>query len=285
MPVRKKNVKKKQDSGLSRGILFWTAFSVVVALLFIINMPRISRTWNNVFGSRSKIQTESTNEAGKTQAQTEIANPQEGEGSVRVETQPNNNEGAGVLQPRISGDRSSSATSAENATVPLNEASPLAGNPPAMPAGGNAKQPPALEQAVRERTIYFVKVDSAGFVYPELVKRQVTANDSPLVTTLNILLLGPNLEEKRKGFITLVPEGTRVLNAAVERGIARINFNENFMFNSFGVEGYIAQLKQIIWTATEFVNISEVQITIDGKKVEYLGETIPIDRPLSRDSF
>ena len=116
-------------------------------------------------------------------------------------------------------------------------------------------------------------------------KRAIPVNDSPLISTLNALLQGPTAEEKRLGLVSLIPPGTRVLGAAVDRNIATINFNDSFLFNSYGAEGYLAQLRQIIWTATEFPNINAVQIHIDGKKVEFLGETIRIDRPHGRDSI
>jgi spore germination protein GerM len=57
------------------------------------------------------------------------------------------------------------------------------------------------------------------------------------------------------------------------------------MFNGYGAEGYVAQLRQIVWTATEFPNIHDVQILIEGRRIEFLGESIRIGRPISRDSL
>ncbi|MDR3124205.1 MAG: GerMN domain-containing protein, partial [Treponema sp.] len=66
---------------------------------------------------------------------------------------------------------------------------------------------------------------------------------------------------------------------------AYLSFSEDFQFNTYGVEGYIGQLRQIIWTATEFPNISDVQILIEGRRIDYLGERIAIGSPLGRDAF
>jgi spore germination protein GerM len=68
--------------------------------------------------------------------------------------------------------------------------------------------------------------------------------------------------------------------------VAYVDFNENFRFNPLGKEGLKAQLNQVVYTVTEFSNISRLQILIDGKKVNFLGpEGIYIGEPLSRSSL
>jgi spore germination protein GerM len=53
-----------------------------------------------------------------------------------------------------------------------------------------------------------------------------------------------------------------------------------------GVEGFVAQLQQIIYSTTEFPTVDRVQILIEGKRVEYLGgEGIYIGEPISRNTF
>lgn len=263
MPPRRRP-RRRARGNISKVILFWTAFFAVVALLFVINIPKITRTWQNVFGTRGNVSIEPA-----PLHQTERPPPAEFEGessSVRISAQPEETLSAPADAPE---------------TAPPYETAAL---PPSSPIE-QYNAPIAPPQQTRERTVYLVRVDSAGLVFLTPVKRQSPVNESPLVTTLGILLQGPAAMEKQQGILSLVPDGTRVLSAAVDRGIATINFNENFMFNSFGAEGYIAQLKQIIWTATEFPNIQEVQIQVEGRRVEYLGETIRLDRPLSRDSF
>ncbi|MDR2796390.1 MAG: GerMN domain-containing protein [Spirochaetaceae bacterium] len=137
----------------------------------------------------------------------------------------------------------------------------------------------------RERVIYFVKIDNSGMVFTSPVKRRVFVSDSPLLDVLNLLLQGTTDAEQEQGLTSLIPEGARIQNARVTGNTAFINFNEIFMFNSYGAEGYIAQLRQIVWTATEFPNIYDVQILIEGQRVDFLGESIRIGRPISRDSL
>jgi spore germination protein GerM len=107
-----------------------------------------------------------------------------------------------------------------------------------------------------------------------------------MMDSLRSLLSGPNAEEERQGLRSLIPPGTRLLPATTVRGnTAYVNFSEDFQYNTFGVEGYAAQLRQVIWTATEFSNIKDVQILIEGRRVDYLGEGIWIGSPLSRESL
>jgi spore germination protein GerM len=86
--------------------------------------------------------------------------------------------------------------------------------------------------------------------------------------------------------MTLIPAGTKLLSAKVSGGVAYLNFNENFEINTYGVEGYIHQLEQIVYTATAFSTVNSVQFLIEGQKRDYLGsEGQWIGSPLSRSSF
>ena len=88
------------------------------------------------------------------------------------------------------------------------------------------------------------------------------------------------------GLISLIPEQTELRSISLKNGTAYLNFSESFRFNSFGVEGYNAQLKQVVYTATEFSNIDSVQILIEGSKMDYMGpEGVFIGKPLSRADF
>ena len=97
---------------------------------------------------------------------------------------------------------------------------------------------------------------------------------------------GPNSSEAAKGYKSLIPSGTRLLSASVRDGIAYLNFSEDFEFNYVGVDGYLGQLMQIVYTATEFSTVKGVQFLIEGQKKEYLGsEGVWIGTPLARNSF
>jgi spore germination protein GerM len=139
--------------------------------------------------------------------------------------------------------------------------------------------------ATRERVVYFAQIDRDGQILQSRTVRRIPVSDSPMVDALNVLLAGPSADELRRGVLNLIPQNTRIISATVRGSTAYINFNEDFMFNTFGVEGYVAQLRQIVWTVTEFPNINDVQILIEGRVHNYLGEGIWIGSPISRASF
>ena len=148
------------------------------------------------------------------------------------------------------------------------------------------KPKPAPAPTTRNAKLYFVVIEGDGAVSRKAVTRPVAKSDSPLSANIKLLLAGPNQAERGKGCMSLIPEGTRLLSASVACGVAMLNFSEEFEYNRVGVEGYLGQLMQIVFTATEFSTVSGVQILIDGQKKEYLGsEGVWIGSPLSRSSF
>jgi spore germination protein GerM len=256
----------KNRKGIPLGLLFWFAFFVVTGLLFFINAPKIKNTWNKVVAGKADVQTEFP--PAQISQQPPVFEHLDFESSDFVSSDFENLD---FEQPPI--------VSYETPPNTVNQTELVTRSKP-------ESQPDVRpEQNYRDRKIYFVNVDSGGTVFISGVTRSVPSKGSPLVETLTALLQGTDANEKKQGLSSLVPEGTSVISARVEGHTAYINFNENFMFNSFGAEGYVAQLRQIIWTATEFPNISEVQILIEGRKVDFLGETLRIDHPINRDTF
>jgi spore germination protein GerM len=135
----------------------------------------------------------------------------------------------------------------------------------------------------RDRSIYFMQ-ETKGGADLLLIKanRKLAVSNSPLIDSINALLAGPNADEKKRGLISFIPPNTRLLSARVSGSTVYLNFNEEFRYNTLGREGGEAQLKQIIWTATEFPNVNNVQIQIDGNTVDFLMEGIMIRNPIGR---
>lgn len=168
-------------------------------------------------------------------------------------------------------------------TGPADLPAGIEGNsPPASPAPA---APPATPSSVADRALYFIRVDDDGAILRIRVARSMPASSSPLADTIGLLLRGPTADERNRGLISLIPPGTSLLRARIRGSTAYLSFSEDFQFNTYGVEGYIGQLRQIIWTATEFPNIKDVQILIEDRRVDYLGEGIGIGSPLNRNSF
>ena len=155
--------------------------------------------------------------------------------------------------------------------------------PVAKPA---EKVEPAPAPVAINLHIFFVKIDSDGSIVRKEVLRSSTKRNAPLTAALELLLDGPTTKERNSDFISLIPENTTLLSAYIKNGIAVLNFSENFEYNPYGVEGYLGQLMQIVYTATSFPTVNSVQFLIEGQKKEYLGsEGVWIGSPLARSSF
>jgi germination protein M len=146
--------------------------------------------------------------------------------------------------------------------------------------------PPVQKPSARKARLFFVAVDQSGKLSPKSVIRSVQASDSPLRDSLETLLKGPTSSELNSGLLTMIPTEARLLGVTVRGDTAFIDFSENFRFNAQGTEALDAQIRQVVYAATEFPNVKKVQILIDGRKVRSLGaEGVRIDDSLSRASF
>lgn len=140
--------------------------------------------------------------------------------------------------------------------------------------------------SLRDITLYFVKIDSSGNVNRYSVKRKIPVSSSPLTDSIKELLRGPSEEDARNGAVSLIPKGTRLLGAAVKNKVASLNFSEEILYNPVGVEGNLATLMQIVYTASTFSTVEEVQFLVNGERREYFsGDEQWIGSPLSRSYF
>jgi spore germination protein GerM len=157
---------------------------------------------------------------------------------------------------------------------------------PTTPTATPAAKPQEKPAKTRTATLYFVRIDADGRVIRTEAKRDIARNDSPLTETLQALIAGPTNAETAKGLRSLIPAGTRILSTVVKDGVATINLSEEFQFNQYGIEGYLGQLSQIVFTATAFSTVKSVQFLIEGQRRDYLGaEGVWIGTPLAREKF
>jgi len=119
-------------------------------------------------------------------------------------------------------------------------------------------------------------MEPSGFV------RELPAGTTPLAATLKALLLGPTLQDKAQGALTMVPEGTKLLSLRLKDSVALVSLSAEFERNTSGLEGLAAQLREVVWTATQFSTVDAVQILIDGQYRETLGDGLAISAPLTR---
>ena len=156
------------------------------------------------------------------------------------------------------------------------EQTPVPSTPPVSP-------PVERPAETLNRSIYFLQArDDMDLVMARAERTFRTASSSPLHDSLNALLAGPTAEEINRGFMHFIPPDTRIISVQISEHTAYINLNDEFQYSIHGREGYDAQIKQIVWTATEFPNIHAVQLLIEGRRVDFLSEGVRIWNPISR---
>jgi len=166
---------------------------------------------------------------------------------------------------------------------------PVVSAPPPGAAAPSAKgQPPQQPEkpAVRKARLYFTTIDPSGRIQLKSVIRPIAASDSPLRDTLESLLKGPTSQELNLGYVSMIPVEARLRGVTVKGDTAFVDFSQSFRFNPQGIEAMDAELRQVVFAATEFPSVRNVQIQIEGSTVRYLGtEGMRLDVPLSRASF
>lgn len=288
----------RKKAGGGGWLLFWLAFFIGITLLFMLNLERIKGTLQDT----RILERLSGGEVPEGEASDGDDKEDDPELDQRIRELAPAGSGRGLSENSAgtaggrSGDGASTASGGVNGTAESRPSGGANGAGSAAGAGGasgaaegrsTAGQPPANGTAAGaktvERLLYLMKVDNTGTILWAGVKRSLPASDKPLQDALESLIRGPLPEEEKQGLISLIPKNVKILNATVRGSTAYISFNEDFLFNTYGVEGYAGQRRQIVLTATEFSNVRDVQILIDGKRVDYLGEGIWIGSPVSRN--
>jgi spore germination protein GerM len=275
MAASRRNNKR---SGSNAGTVFWLAVIVIVLFIFALNWGKIQQTLARTnFHEIVKMQTTPDKAPVAPKApspQDKTASPQD----KGAEPPAANRPAAGAATPKAG--KSDAKTSAQPSSAQPSTIAPETNPKSAVPAS-------AVSSArSRSASLFFVRIDDDGVIVRQEARRLIPASDSPLLDSLTALLKGPSEDEIRKKLISLVPQNTKLLSAQVRGSTAFLNFNEAFMYNHYGIEGYAGQLKQIVYTATAFPTVQDVQILIEGEKHDYLGgEGVYIGRPLSRNSF
>lgn len=225
-------------------------------------------------------------EASNTRTNEQIKKPQS-ENNSRVNSQQNSGQ---TTVPS-----STTSKPVEERTAPQRSTATAAQQPQATSSSAqkpNATTPAKSETdksqpaAVRKAVIYWVRVDADGKLVPKSAIRLLPKSDAPMSDALEALFAAPTVDELKQGVRTLIPPDTKLRSAWVRDGVAFINVSEEFQFNQYGIDGALAQLLQVVFTATEFSTVKSVQFLIEGQKKEYLGaEGVWIGTPLSRTSF
>ncbi len=242
----------------SFGVLFWIAFILFVAILYLANHQRIQEVLQR---------TEFVDIVFEDPAETPADSPEED-----VDTEP-----IVVETPELAPEPGDPAVEEDADEVPQEIEEPV--EPDVVAVDPIQTDQPSIQG---RSSLFFIRVSNDGRILAEEVVRPVEVGSAPLTATLEALLSGPSGDDLNAGLLSLIPEGTELLSARVAERVAFLNFNEAFRFNPMGLEGYMAQMQQIVLTATQFSTVDAVQILINGRTLDYLGgDGVYIGEPLA----
>ena len=270
-PVRR-NDKDRNPKGSQVVVIFWLVFIVVIISVFMLNGDVIKKNFG-LFKTRLTVPVSAEEELLDEDEEPQIAAREQPPAAER-QTAP--------LAPPAAPERETRQQEPQRPAEPQKPADPQRSAEQPAQTAPQAAQP----AQTRDRAIYFTRIDNDGQILQSRVTRRIPVSDSPMHDALNVLLSGPSSDEISRGILNMIPQNTRIIPSPTVRGsTAYINFSEDFLFNTFGVEGYVAQLRQIVWTVTEFSTVKDVQILVEGRRLDYLGEGIYIGSPINRQSF
>lgn len=319
MADKKSSKKKNSNKKIGIGVALWFLIALLLLILFIVNWQKIASNLKSTgFFEKNNLKTPSfvENAQNLPKDDSQEKNDVEPISSVQInitETENSSAQDSSVIsqneltlrqqeiaQETLNNQNDSKSQSgnsdesklAENTSSQNSAASASVNSQTSALQNQNVQNPKSQSQetknipATMNIKLYFMTINSNGTVSRKEVSRSMKKSDSPLVDSINALIVGPNVEEENLGCRSLVSTGTRLIGASVKNGIATLNFSPEFEFNQYGIEGTQGQLQQIVFTATAFPTVDSVQFLVDGEKKSYLGsEGVWIGTPLSRNSF
>ncbi|TVR66835.1 MAG: hypothetical protein EA427_15495 [Spirochaetaceae bacterium] len=246
----------------SLGVLFWIAAILLVSIVLMFSLPSIREVLENTGFVEVVFEGTPAREPAE-----QPPAPRDTPSLPETPVQP--------VQPVSPDDPPPPEEETETTTEEIQLSLPVERQP----------SDPEQERTMRT-TLYFIRVTDDGRIVAEAVTRTIRFTRSPLTQTLETLLAGPDAEDLNRGLLSLVPSGSRLLGARIEDGVAHLSFNEAFRFNDLGLEGHLAQLQQVVLTATAFPSVDSVQVLIEGRGVDYLGgDGVFVGRPLAPADF
>ena len=158
---------------------------------------------------------------------------------------------------------------------------------PKIEEANSKEQSDQSQENTIDSYIYLVKIRDDNSFSLVKVSRSIKNTKAVLGETLKSLMQGSTSTDTQRDIRTLIPSSSAVRSIAVKNGIAYIDMNDNFQFNTLGPVASNIQIYQLVYTSTEFPTIQKIQILINGKRIPYLHSEggISIASPLSRDDL
>ena len=129
-------------------------------------------------------------------------------------------------------------------------------------------------------TVYFL--DDSGHAIA--TKRTVTTKEVA-AAAIQALITGPTANEAAEGLGNAVPADSLLLGVQIANGTATVDMSREFEAGG-GSSLILGRLAQLVYTLTEFDSVDQVQLLLDGQRVEtFSGEGVVVGDPLTRADF
>jgi spore germination protein GerM len=144
---------------------------------------------------------------------------------------------------------------------------------------------PTAGPARAQVQIFFVRTEPGGRAQTLVAaSRAVPAGGTPALAgaALRQLLQGPSRAERARGISSEIPPGTVLRGVTVSGGTATVDLGVVFTQGG-GSSTMLGRVWQVVYTASQFHDVTAVQLLIGGRRVDALGgEGVLIGAPLRR---
>lgn len=117
------------------------------------------------------------------------------------------------------------------------------------------------------------------------VRRAIPATGAPARASLTSLLAAPTSSERRLGYASAIPAGTKVRGVSLSHGVLTVDLSRRFESGG-GSLSMLLRVAQVVHTATQFPTVDRVAFELDGKRITAIGgEGVVVWPPVTRASF
>jgi len=108
---------------------------------------------------------------------------------------------------------------------------------------------------------------------------------TPARAAVSALLEGPTVSERRQGFSSAFPTGSRLLGLTIRNGTATVDLTSRFASGG-GSASMQERLGQLVYTLTAIPGVKAVNLRLQGRLVHvFSGEGLILQQPLTRAAF
>ncbi len=139
---------------------------------------------------------------------------------------------------------------------------------------------PGTAQESEKITVALYFADQSGD-YLKTETREITMVPGLARAVVGELIKGP----QEDGLSTTIPEGTRLLDINIADGLCTVDLSREFRDNHWGgSSGEILTVYSLVNTLTQFSTVDQVEILIEGQKIDTLAGHMDLSVPVSRNS-